>query len=154
MVYNTFEYVYSVCRDDPRWFPVNPLGPLGYECAQHRRTPRPSVDGTRSKALHPFGSQQRRGVCLGGFTRKGPMSRHMSWGLNHKRQIRAGTKHHCPNASVFGACLGLLGLTTVRGGERKVGPRVGTGVCCLVLFWICLDPGGIQGYLTYENAPP
>ena len=30
---------------------VLPLGPLGFERAQHRRTPRPSVDGTRSKAL-------------------------------------------------------------------------------------------------------
>ena len=35
------------------------LGPSGFERAQHRRTPRPSVDGTRSKALCPFGSQQR-----------------------------------------------------------------------------------------------
>ena len=34
-----------------------PLGPLGFERAQHRRTPRPSVDGTRSEALRPFGSQ-------------------------------------------------------------------------------------------------
>ena len=34
-----------------------PLGPLGYEGAQHRQTLRPSVDGTRSKALRPFGLQ-------------------------------------------------------------------------------------------------
>ena len=34
-------------------------GPLDFERAQHKRTPRPSVDGTRSKALCPFGSQQR-----------------------------------------------------------------------------------------------
>ena len=34
-----------------------PLGPLGYECAQHRQTRRPSVDGIRSKALRPFGLQ-------------------------------------------------------------------------------------------------
>ena len=33
------------------------LGPLGYEGAQHRQTLRPSVDGTRSKALRPFGLQ-------------------------------------------------------------------------------------------------
>ena len=33
------------------------IGPLGLERAQHRRTP--SVDGTRSEALCPFGSQQR-----------------------------------------------------------------------------------------------
>ena len=33
--------------------PVGPLGPLGYECAQHRQTRRPSVDGIRSKALRP-----------------------------------------------------------------------------------------------------
>ena len=38
-----------------RW----PLGPLGFERAQHRRTSRPTVDGIRSKALCPFGSQQR-----------------------------------------------------------------------------------------------
>ena len=31
-----------------------PLGPLGFEGAQHRQTLRPSVDGTRSKALRPF----------------------------------------------------------------------------------------------------
>ena len=34
-----------------------PLGPLGFEGAQHRQTLRPSVDGVRSKALRPFGSQ-------------------------------------------------------------------------------------------------
>ena len=34
-----------------------PLGPLGYECAQHRRTLRPTVDGIRSKALRLFGLQ-------------------------------------------------------------------------------------------------
>ena len=28
-----------------------PLGPLGFEGAQHRQTLRPSVDGVRSKAL-------------------------------------------------------------------------------------------------------
>ena len=32
-----------------------PLGPLGYEGAQHRQTLRPTVDGTRSKALRPLG---------------------------------------------------------------------------------------------------
>ena len=32
-----------------------PLGPLGFEGAQHRQTLRPSVDGVRSKALRPFG---------------------------------------------------------------------------------------------------
>ena len=34
-----------------------PLGPLGFEGAQHRQTLRPSVDGIRSKALRPFGLQ-------------------------------------------------------------------------------------------------
>jgi hypothetical protein len=29
---------------------VDPLGPLGFEGAQHRQTLRPSVDGVRSKA--------------------------------------------------------------------------------------------------------
>ena len=33
-----------------------PLGPLGFECSQHRQTLRPTRDGTRSKALRPFGS--------------------------------------------------------------------------------------------------
>ena len=33
------------------------LGPLGIECSQHRQTLRPTVDGTRSKALRPFGLQ-------------------------------------------------------------------------------------------------
>ena len=33
------------------------LGPLGFECSQHRQTLRPTVDGTRSKALRPFGLQ-------------------------------------------------------------------------------------------------
>jgi hypothetical protein len=31
------------------------LGPLGFNFAQHRQTLRPSVDGIRSKALHPIG---------------------------------------------------------------------------------------------------
>jgi hypothetical protein len=35
------------------------LGPLGFEGAQHRQTLRPSVDGVRSTALHPFGVQKR-----------------------------------------------------------------------------------------------
>jgi len=48
-----------VCWLDGGTSSASTLGPLGYECAQHRRTPRPSVDGTRSKALCPFGSQQR-----------------------------------------------------------------------------------------------
>ena len=30
-----------------------PLGPLGFDFAQHRQTLRPSVDGIRSKALRP-----------------------------------------------------------------------------------------------------
>ena len=34
-----------------------PLGPLGFEGAQHRQTLSPSVDGIRSKALRPFGLQ-------------------------------------------------------------------------------------------------
>ena len=34
---------------------VEPLGPLGFDFAQHRQTLRPTVDGTRSKALRPFG---------------------------------------------------------------------------------------------------
>jgi len=33
------------------------LGPLGFECSQHRQTLRPSVDGIRSKALRLFGVQ-------------------------------------------------------------------------------------------------
>ena len=33
------------------------LSLLGFECSQHRQTLRPSVDGTRSKALRPIGSQ-------------------------------------------------------------------------------------------------
>ena len=32
-----------------------PLGPLGFEGAQHRQTLCASVDGIRSKALRPFG---------------------------------------------------------------------------------------------------
>ena len=34
-----------------------PLDALGFECSQHRRTPRPSVERIRRKALRPFGSQ-------------------------------------------------------------------------------------------------
>ena len=37
--------------------PAFPLGPLGFEGAQHRQTLRPSVVGIRSKALRPFGLQ-------------------------------------------------------------------------------------------------
>ena len=36
---------------------------LGFDFAQHRQTLRPSVDGTRSKALRPFGFQYS-GVTL------------------------------------------------------------------------------------------
>ena len=36
---------------------MDPIGPLGFEGAQHRRTPRPSVGRIRIKALRPFGSQ-------------------------------------------------------------------------------------------------
>ena len=36
-----------------------PLGPLGFACAQHRRTSRPSVERIRRKALLPSVSQQR-----------------------------------------------------------------------------------------------
>ena len=36
---------------------LTPLGPLGFDFAQHRQTLRPSVEGTRSKALRPFGLQ-------------------------------------------------------------------------------------------------
>jgi len=32
-----------------------PLGPLGFDFAQHRQALRPSVDRVRSKALRPFG---------------------------------------------------------------------------------------------------
>ena len=35
----------------------SPLGPLGFDFAQHRQTLRPSVVGIRSKALRPFGLQ-------------------------------------------------------------------------------------------------
>ena len=34
----------------------HPSGPLGFECSQHRQTLRPTLDGTRSKALRSFGS--------------------------------------------------------------------------------------------------
>ena len=34
---------------------AGPLGPLGFDFTQHRHTLRPTVDGTRSKALRPFG---------------------------------------------------------------------------------------------------
>ena len=37
--------------------PKGPLGPLGFDFAQHRQTLRPSADGVRSKALRPFESQ-------------------------------------------------------------------------------------------------
>ena len=33
---------------------IRTLGPLGFECSQHRQTLRPTVDGTRSKALRPY----------------------------------------------------------------------------------------------------
>ena len=36
---------------------VSPSRPLGSECSQHRRTPRPSVGRVRRKALLPFGPQ-------------------------------------------------------------------------------------------------
>jgi len=39
---------------------AGPLGPLAFEGAQHSQTFRPSVDGVRSKALRPFGSQYRK----------------------------------------------------------------------------------------------
>jgi hypothetical protein len=35
------------------------LAPLGFGCAQHWQTPRPSVERIHRKALLPFGSQQR-----------------------------------------------------------------------------------------------
>ena len=35
----------------------SPLGPLGFDFAHHRQTLRQTLDGTRSKALRPFGSQ-------------------------------------------------------------------------------------------------
>ena len=39
---------------------LGPLGPLGFEFAQHGQTLRSTLDGTRSKALRPFGSQSFR----------------------------------------------------------------------------------------------
>ena len=36
---------------------LDPLGPLGFECAQHRPTPRHSVERIRRKAQLLFGSQ-------------------------------------------------------------------------------------------------
>jgi hypothetical protein len=43
--------------------------PLGFERAQHRQTPRPSANRTRSKTLCPFGSQQGfRGSALQSFS--------------------------------------------------------------------------------------
>ena len=49
-----------------RWVSMfYPLGRLGFERAQHRQTPRPSVDGTRSKTQCPFVSQPgSRGLAL------------------------------------------------------------------------------------------
>ena len=42
---------------EPTPTPRPRLGPLGFECSQHRQTLCPSVDGIRSKALRPFGVQ-------------------------------------------------------------------------------------------------
>ena len=36
---------------------LSAAGPLGFEGAQHWQTLRPPVDGTRSEALRPFGSE-------------------------------------------------------------------------------------------------
>ena len=41
--------------EEDRAVPLGPLGPLGFDFAQHRQTLRPSVDGVRSTALRPFG---------------------------------------------------------------------------------------------------
>ena len=38
---------------------IYPFGPRGFESALHRRTPRPSTERIRRKAMLPFGSQQR-----------------------------------------------------------------------------------------------
>ena len=48
---------HSFARYGRHNMPPDPLGPLGFECSQHRQTLRPSVDGIRSKALRPFGVQ-------------------------------------------------------------------------------------------------
>ena len=48
-----------------------PLGPLGFECSQHRQTLRPTVDGTRSKVLRPFG----RGAHMAALFRHAGLSR-------------------------------------------------------------------------------
>ena len=40
-----------------RAIPSDPLGPSGFEGAQHRQTLRASVDGVRCKVLRPFGLQ-------------------------------------------------------------------------------------------------
>ena len=62
--YSTFEIVVVGARmgltmgyHGPSADLLYPLGPLGFDFAQHRQTLRPTLDGTRSKALHPFGSQ-------------------------------------------------------------------------------------------------
>ena len=45
--------------------PPPPLGPLGFECAQHRLTPSPSVERIRRKALlGPLGQVGRRFTTL------------------------------------------------------------------------------------------
>ena len=53
----SWKYGTPVVRQDPRQVLERPLGPLGFDFAQHRQTLRPSEDGTRSEALGPFGSQ-------------------------------------------------------------------------------------------------
>ena len=36
---------------------IYPSGPLGFDSAQHRRTPRPLLESVCKRALRPFGSQ-------------------------------------------------------------------------------------------------
>ena len=48
----------SVLRHERRGQKENiSLGHLDFDFAQHRQTLRPTLNGTRSKALRPFGSQ-------------------------------------------------------------------------------------------------
>jgi hypothetical protein len=45
-----------MCEITAAWPHEPALGPLGFDFAQHRRTPRPSVERIRRKALLPFGA--------------------------------------------------------------------------------------------------
>ena len=65
MYHLLFGVVRVAVRNGGRAKSVCPLGPLGFEGAQHRQALRPSVDGIRSKALRPFGLQVHEGCASG-----------------------------------------------------------------------------------------